>query len=745
MAVGLVMALEAYSLCRPNPAAISSGTSPLETYYIGQAGNFHFPYSGFGWLPTFPTPVIYTLVWVQAVTALLLMVGFFYRTSATLLFLSYGYFFMIESTRTYWQSHYYLELLVTFLLIWMPAARVYSLDAYFSRSESQPRTIPFWPVFLLRAQLVIAYFYAGVAKINLDWLIDAVPVRWFLREAHVTAPYRRFFSPSHFEVFEQFIHSPGLAYFLSYTGLLFDLCIGFLFLFRRTRIFAFLLMLIFHATNHFLIFDDISWFPLLGLGTALIFLDTDWPERFGRWALHPHLTAPDYRWLLPGAIVFPIVGAALGWRLKPTSALKKVLPPFQLNRWVPRFVFLWLLWQGLFPLRHYFIAGDGRFTYEGLSFSWRLKTDVHHAYGAQIFVSDQAIISSGESGQSRINWNNWHGEKVVYYQIAPEKINWNELPEICVILEPMLGERIIYNSFADTAARIEAEARQRISELWRRYYGREPSLVAKSLPLSSVLESIAGGLKQGGGMEEAAAASLLAEKSKSIEQGSFPAEQLDLVRKNLEKFIATLKMRDPAGSITSYLRRSNPFSAAAESTNSFLVIDDPSLFQSQPGRLTQVNRALWQPAMVESDPRFNGALLVVTGDIGFNSREMLPKASIFFGHWGRPIPSARIVWNSSQDINASKFTHISNQAFYLRRYARRVAGLWESECGRRPAVHALTAVSMNGRPHQPLIDPSVDLAAVNVSWFRHNTWINDLQTRRVPPSSINNGAEFLGN
>src|SRR5438034_10278046 len=33
IAVGLVMALEAYALCRPNLSAISMGTTPLETYY----------------------------------------------------------------------------------------------------------------------------------------------------------------------------------------------------------------------------------------------------------------------------------------------------------------------------------------------------------------------------------------------------------------------------------------------------------------------------------------------------------------------------------------------------------------------------------------------------------------------------------------------------------------------------------------------------------------------------------------
>ena len=32
-------------------------------------------------------------------------------------------------------------------------------------------------------QLVITYFYAGLAKVNADWLLDAVPMRDFLAKS----------------------------------------------------------------------------------------------------------------------------------------------------------------------------------------------------------------------------------------------------------------------------------------------------------------------------------------------------------------------------------------------------------------------------------------------------------------------------------------------------------------------------------------------------------------------------------
>ena len=243
-------------------------------------------------------------------------IGLFYRASAAAVFLTWGYLWVVESTRTYWQSHYYLETLLAFLMIWMPAARKYSVDAWLARGQNLPRTVPYWTLFLLRGQLVIAYFYAGVAKLNADWLLDAVPVRWYLQRAHVTAPYEPFLTSGQIELVKGILHSAQFAYFISYTGVIFDLAVGLLLLVRRTRIFGIILMVLFHATNHFLIFDDIDWFPLIGATTALIFLDADWPERLWTWLRHPRIRKPDWDWFTAGAILFPLVGASLGWKLK---------------------------------------------------------------------------------------------------------------------------------------------------------------------------------------------------------------------------------------------------------------------------------------------------------------------------------------------------------------------------------------------------------------------------------------------
>src|SRR5262249_9222604 len=136
-----------------------------------------------------PAAGFYVLVGILALGGVAMALGFCYRVSIVAVFLTWGYLFAVESTRTYWQSYYYLELLMLFLLMWMPAARTLSIDSCLAPGQDRSRTVPLWTIFLLRGQLFIAYFYAGVSKLNKDWLLDAAPLRWHLKEPHVLAPY----------------------------------------------------------------------------------------------------------------------------------------------------------------------------------------------------------------------------------------------------------------------------------------------------------------------------------------------------------------------------------------------------------------------------------------------------------------------------------------------------------------------------------------------------------------------------
>jgi hypothetical protein len=89
-----------------------------------------------------------------------------------------------------------------------------------------------------------------------------------------------------------------------------------------------------------------------------------------------------------------------------------------------------------------------------------------------------------------------------------------------------------------------------------------------------------------------------------------------------------------------------------------------------------------------------------------------------------------------KELTLSQRMHISVNPFLLRRYTRHIADVWEKDYGYRPAVHAGTAVSMNGRPFQSIVDPNVDLASTSLAWLGHNPWILQLQTPRIPPGGL---------
>src|SRR5690606_37688996 len=68
------------------------------------------------------------------------------------------------------------------------------------------------------------------------------------------------------------------AYGLSYGGLIFDLAVVPVLLWRLTRPFAFAAAVAFHLTNSQLFHIDI--FPWLAIGATTIFFAPDWPIRF---------------------------------------------------------------------------------------------------------------------------------------------------------------------------------------------------------------------------------------------------------------------------------------------------------------------------------------------------------------------------------------------------------------------------------------------------------------------------------
>ena len=97
---------------------------------------------------------------------------------------------------------------------------------------------------------MIVYFYAGVAKINEDWLRAEPMKHWLAMDAHKMHLLRYLVGDAGVKV----VSSELSAYLISYTGLVFDIVIGFILLWGRGWIWILSLVacITFHIMNKML-------------------------------------------------------------------------------------------------------------------------------------------------------------------------------------------------------------------------------------------------------------------------------------------------------------------------------------------------------------------------------------------------------------------------------------------------------------------------------------------------------------
>ena len=226
---------------------------------------FHFSYYGFEWVKPIGLAT-YGIFVLCGLSALAIALGFKYRLSSILFFLSFTYIELMDKT-TY-LNHYYFISLLSFLMIFLPASAYYSVDAY-RNSGKAFQYIPRWSVDSIKLMLAIVYFYAGLAKLNSDWLVEAMPLKIWL--------------PSKFDVpvIGHFMAQEWLHYGFSWAGAVYDLTIPFLLLYSRTRFIAFFLVVIFHVLTRVLF--PIGMFPYIMIVSALIFFDAKLHHRILQW------------------------------------------------------------------------------------------------------------------------------------------------------------------------------------------------------------------------------------------------------------------------------------------------------------------------------------------------------------------------------------------------------------------------------------------------------------------------------
>jgi hypothetical protein len=295
----------------------------IERLYVQPT--FHFKYWGFEWVQVPGQTGLYLLYSGIALSALMVALGAFYRVAIVAFWCLFTYAELMDIT-TY-LNHYYFISLLTLIMCFLSPHRAWSVDAWL-RPNLRVDTLPAWQTYWLRFQVGLLYFYAGWAKFESDWLLHAQPLNIWL-PPHGGLP-----------LLGQFLELPWVHYAFSWFAFLFDTTIIGFMLSRKSRPYAFLVILVFHYFTH--IFFNIGLFPFIMVFAVLVFFDAEWPRK-----------------------LLPILRRQLAVA-RPARAWTPLGAGFT------AVVLAFCAFQAVMPLRQWLYPGTVLWNEQGMRFSWRV-------------------------------------------------------------------------------------------------------------------------------------------------------------------------------------------------------------------------------------------------------------------------------------------------------------------------------------------------------------------------------------
>lgn len=292
---------------------------------------FYFKFRYFEWVPAVSPYEMRFVFIAYGISGLLIFVGLFYRFAALVAAFCISYIFLVDAIN--YLNHFYLVIVFSFMMVFLPAHKGWSLHALFSPTRALS-SVPGWAIHLPRIQLAIVYFYAAIAKMNVDW-INGMPLYDWIggRSSYSTGV-------------EAYLYLPAVIYFFTYGGLFYDFLAAPMLLMKRTRAAGYCLTLSFHLTNYYLF--NIGIFPWFMIATSTIFFESSWPRSFLNFFLRNRF-----------------------WPVYLGNPAPASLSRMQTVWLVAMMVHL--SFQALFPLRHFVYPGYVGWDEAGHNFSWHMK------------------------------------------------------------------------------------------------------------------------------------------------------------------------------------------------------------------------------------------------------------------------------------------------------------------------------------------------------------------------------------
>ena len=337
----------------------------IEKVYIEP--DFHFKYYGFEWIPELGE-YSYLLFFICAVTSIMITIGYKYRLAIVSFFICFTYIELLE--KTVYLNHYYFISILSFLLIFLPLNAIFSVDNLIKKKKTLH--VPSWTIDCLKLLLAIVYLYAGLAKINYDWLIEAMPLKLWLTSKY-DLPL----------IGDYFMQQIWVHYAMSWGGMLYDLTIPFLLLLKKTRNFAFFMVISFHVFTRILF--PIGVFPYVMIVCALIFFDEKFHQR-----------------------LINRIKKLISFIYKHTEKSEIISVKKSTNKLSLMIVLLFLIIQILMPIRHWLYKGNVMWHEQGYRFSWRVMLmekigytifKIEEENGKYFYVNNEDHLSSYQEKQ----------------------------------------------------------------------------------------------------------------------------------------------------------------------------------------------------------------------------------------------------------------------------------------------------------------------------------------------------------
>jgi vitamin K-dependent gamma-carboxylase len=285
----------------------------VESLHLAPANHLTYPW--FGWVRPFPTVGMYALFVAIGVLGIAIASGYRTRAMAAVFTVAFVYTELIDAAL--YLNHYWYVTLVGVLLAILPT------------TSAGPGYVPVVVVWALRAQVAVVYVFAGIAKLNADWLRGQPMEIWLAARTHLP-------------VIGPILDESWAAIAMSWGGAVFDLTIVGWLVWRRSRPLAYVAVVVFHVST-VLLFPQIGVFAWVMILATPIFFDPGWTRRVydqpRSSGVCPHANRPHANTIATSTLVVLLALAAV---------------------------------QVVLPLRHYLRDGNVRWNDDGYYLSWRV-------------------------------------------------------------------------------------------------------------------------------------------------------------------------------------------------------------------------------------------------------------------------------------------------------------------------------------------------------------------------------------